>query len=303
MNIIKQIIISMRPRQWFKNLFLFAGLVFSLRLLHFEFFIRTFTGFVLFSLLSGGVYIINDLVDFDKDRNHPEKKDRPIPSLRLNKSHALIFALFLVPSVIILGFYINLNYGIIQIIYLLIQVFYSFIGKNIVILDVMLISAGFVMRAIAGSAVINIGISHWLLICTLLISIFLALCKRRHELVYIKEFNSAETRSVLSSYQVNMIDQMISIVAAVTLMAYTLYTISPDVVSKFRTHNLLFTIPMVLFGIFRYLYIVHVKKQGSSPEKVLLTDMPMVINIVIWFIMVVLVLYFKDSLIFSDIKF
>lgn len=303
MNTIFQIIISMRPRQWFKNLFVFASLVFSLHLLHIDYFLLTMQGFILFSILSGCVYIINDIIDFDKDRNHPEKKHRPIASLKLKKSYALTAVLILLPITISAGFLINNKYAFVQIIYFLIQLFYSFFGKNIVILDVMLIAFGFVLRAIAGSFVIEIGISHWLLICTLLISLFLALCKRRHELIFIREHGLNETRRVLEFYQVDMIDQMISIVTASTLMAYILYTISPDVVFKFRTNNLLFTIPMVLFGIFRYLYIVYVMKKGSSPEKILLSDIPMIINLFLWFITVVVVLYFKDSISFFDITF
>lgn len=295
MNTLLQIIISMRPRQWFKNLFLFAGLVFSLHLLHLDYFFRTLIAFFLFSLLTGSVYIINDLVDFEKDKKHPKKSNRPIASLKLAKSTAVFAVIILLPITISAGFFLNTKYGIIQIVYFILQLFYSFYGKNIVILDVMLISFGFVIRAVAGSFVIDIGISHWLLICTLLLSIFLALCKRRHELVYTDIKSNAETRAVLSEYRVDMIDQMISIATASTLMAYILYTISQDVVMKFRTTNLLFTIPMVLFGIFRYLYIVYVLKDGESPERVVLSDTAMIINIVLWFVAVVMILYFKDS--------
>ncbi len=299
MKVLIYILISMRPKQWFKNLFLFAGLIFSLNLFHLDYLKLTMMGFFLFSLLSGCVYIINDLVDYNKDRNHPEKKNRPIASQCLKKSYALTAVILLLPVSISAGFLINERYGIIQIVYFVMQLFYSFFGKNIVILDVMLISFGFVLRAIAGSFVIEIGISHWLLICTLLLSLFLALCKRRHEYITTKCNGTGKTRRVLEFYSVDFIDQMISVVTASTLMAYILYTISSDVVEKFNTSNLLFTIPMVLFGIFRYLYVVYILKKGSSPEKVILSDIPMIINLIIWFIVVVFVLYFRGALSFQ----
>ncbi len=311
MKILKYILISMRPRQWFKNLFIFAGLVFSLHLMDLHYLKTTILGFILFSVLSGCVYIINDLADYKKDKNHDDKKNRPIASQKLSRINALAAVFILLPVTIFAGFMINEKFGIIQVVYLLMQLFYSFAGKNIVILDVMLISFGFVLRAIAGSFVIEIGISHWLLICTLLLSLFLALCKRRHELLNpafihentgLQEINKGKrehkTRNVLFSYDADFIDQMISVVTASTLMAYILYTISPDVVLKFRTNNLLFTVPMVLFGIFRYLYIVYVENKGSSPEKAILSDAHMIVNLILWFAVVVFVLYFRDGISF-----
>jgi len=293
MRTAKYLLLSMRPKQWIKNLFVFAGLIFSLNLFHSNNLQRTSAAFVLFSIVAGCVYIINDLVDMERDRCHPTKKERPLAAGKLSAATAVTFVTLVLPLCFIAAWMLNLKFTLLLAAYLVLQFFYSFMGKNIVILDVMLIALGFVIRAAAGAYVIHINISHWLLICTLLLALFLGFCKRRNEL-QVRSAPNGKTRKVLDHYDIYLIDQMIAVVTASTLMAYILYTISPDVVRKFHTKNLLFTVPMVLFGILRYLYLVHKRKSGESPEKMLLSDFPLLINIMLWFITVLIVLYFPN---------
>ena len=183
-------------------------------------------------------------------------------------------------------------FGLVALAYLLLIIFYSLFLKNIAILDVLSISLGFVLRAVAGSVIINVLISPWLLICTTLLALFLALAKRRHELVLL-EARAAEHRAILKEYTPRLLDQMISVVTASTLMAYSLYTIWPETVDKFQTENLLLTIPFVLYGIFRYLYLIYRKDMGGSPEIILIKDKPLILNLVLWFLVVMLVLYWR----------
>ena len=281
----------MRPTQWIKNLFIFAALLFAQKFFDWPLLLKTVIAFVKFCILSGSLYLLNDIFDQTEDKHHPKKFKRPIASGEINRGLAL--SLFVVLSLIalVLGFFLNLNFFIAAVVYFVLQIVYSIRLKHVVILDVFIVAAGFVIRVVAGGLVIDVPISSWLLICTLLLSLFLAMSKRRHEIVLLENIAS-EHRPILKEYSLYLLDQMIAVVTASTLIAYCLYTISGETVEKFGTTNLVFTAPFVLYGIFRYLYLVHQKGKGGSPEFLILKDKPLLIDIVLWVGAVAFVLYF-----------
>ena len=289
-NQIKLIIQSMRPKQWIKNLFIFAAIVFSKNFLNFALLQKTFFVFVLFCLLTGSIYIINDLIDIKKDKIHPEKRKRPIASGKLNRQIAVIASLFFAMSSIGLIFYIDPKILSYCIIYFIIFILYSVYLKHLLIVDVFIIAIGFVLRILIGATVIGVMISHWLLICTMFLALFLGFCKRRNELIILTN-NSHKHRKNLQDYNPYFLDQMISVTTASMIISYTLYTISPESIQNFGTDKLIYTIPFVLYGIFRYLYIVHQKNQGGSPTDIVLTDKPFIINIGLWIISCFLIIY------------
>ncbi|MGC9110653.1 MAG: decaprenyl-phosphate phosphoribosyltransferase [candidate division WOR-3 bacterium] len=286
-NIIK----SMRPKQWVKNLLVFAALIFSENLLTGTRLLRSIAAFVAFCLVSGAVYIINDIVDRENDRMHPKKRLRPIASGKLPLSTAAIAAVIAVSIGIGGGFYLDRRFGLVIAAYFLLQLAYSFMLKKVVVLDVMVVAAGFAMRAIAGTYVISVQISPWLFVCAILLALFLALAKRRHELLFL-EGGGISHRSVLGKYSETLLDQMIAVATSATVIAYCLYTIAPETVRKFGTHNLILTVPFVLYGIYRYLYLVYRREEGGAPEKVLFTDLPLIIDVFLWLLSVVVILYF-----------
>jgi 4-hydroxybenzoate polyprenyltransferase len=289
---IAQIVTSMRPQQWIKNLFIFAALIFSGNLFYITDVYLTVFGFILFSALASGVYIFNDIIDIEKDKLHPIKSGRPLPSGKLNKNTALTISIFLVVSSIIVSSFVDRMFGMILLLYLIINIWYSYQLKTFVILDVMTISAGFVLRVIAGALLINVPTSEWLIICTILLSLFLGFSKRRHELT-ILERHANTHRPVLNDYSPYFLDQMIGIVTATTVMSYALYTISDETIQKFGTKNLIYTVPFVLYGIFRYLYLVHKKEEGGNPTKLLVTDVPIIINVILWISTAIIIIYRK----------
>lgn len=295
MTLVHALIKTMRPKQWTKNAFVFAGLIFSLKLFDFWSLVKVIAAFCTFCLVSGTVYIINDIIDYEKDRNHPEKRNRPIASDLLPRPLAAVLALVIIVAALVIAFSLEPNFAWICVFYFTMNLGYSLYLKNIVIIDVIIIALGFILRAVAGAVVIDVFISEWLLICTMLLALFLALCKRRHELALTEELadqgKKTKTRQVLAEYSLDLLDQMIAVVTASALMAYSLYTISGSVMTKFHTTNLQFTIPFVLFGIFRYLYLVHKKNLGGSPEMILLKDTPLIIDLVLWVAVVFSVLY------------
>ncbi len=291
-GVFKALLETMRPRQWTKNGVLFAGILFSLQIFQLVPLIKTIAAFFLFCMISGTVYILNDILDYQRDLAHPEKKNRPIPSGRLPRKLALMFDIVIGTIALTMSFWLEPTFGWISLAYLVMNIAYSLYLKNIVIVDVLIIAMGFVFRAVGGAMVIQVDISEWLLICTFLLALFLALCKRRHELDIIEDKASAH-RAVLKEYNSVLLDQMISVVTASALMAYALYTISDNVVEKFHTQNLIFTVPFVLFAIFRYLYLVHAKNLGGSPERALIQDKAMVIDIGLWVLAVTAILYFS----------
>ena len=288
-NIPKGLIRALRPKQWTKNLLVFAGLIFSRQYSDPDAVLRSCATFGVFCLLAGAVYIINDLVDVEEDRLHPRKCNRPIASGQLPMAIARAAAMVLAPVALLGAFRINWSTGIVAASYFAITLLYNFTLKHRVIWDVLAVSAGFVLRAVAGVTALDAAISPWLLICTLLLALFLALTKRRQELVLL-ENGAGEHRPILEEYSPPLLDQMIAVVTASTLMSYCLYTISDRTVREFGNHNLLLTIPFVIYGIFRYLYLVHQKDQGDAPDRVFLSDTPMLVNVALYIVVVVAIL-------------
>ncbi len=286
------IIRSMRPKQWVKNLLVFAALIFSENLLHFPKLVRTLGAFLAFCFVSGAVYVINDIVDREQDRFHPKKRLRPIASGALPILPAAVAAVVAVVIGIGGGFYLDWRFGVTVLFYFLLQLAYSFQLKKVVVLDVMVVAAGFALRAVSGTYVIAVEISPWLFVCAILLALFLALAKRRHELLFL-EGGGISHRSVLGKYSETLLDQMIAVATSATVIAYCLYTIAPETVHKFGTRNLILTVPFVLYGIYRYLYLVYRKEEGGAPEKVLFTDSPLIIDVALWLLSVILVLYFS----------
>ena len=280
----------MRPEQWIKNFFVFTALLFSKNLLNLSKDIDALVGFIIFCMITGCSYIINDLVDLEKDKLHPTKSQRPIASGRLNKTTAIKITTIICLVSLSFAFYINSFFGIIVLTYFLLNIGYSIYLKNIVIIDVVTIASGFVLRVLGGAVIISVTSSQWLVLCTILLSLFLGFSKRRHELVLLED-NATGHRKVLEHYSPYFLDQMISVVTASTLICYALYTMSKDTIEKLGTSKLIYTIPFVLYGIFRYLYLVHQKEKGGSPTEVVFTDKPMIINISLWVIASVMFIY------------
>lgn len=289
---VRSIVITMRPRQWTKNVLLFAGLIFSLQAFQPALFLKSLFGFIIFCALSGCIYILNDLVDMEKDKHHPKKALRPLASGRLSPAIARSTFIIILILCLSLAYFLEPWFFVIGFIYLLMNIGYSFYFKKIVILDVMFVASGFVLRAVAGAVVINVVISPWLLICTFFLALFLAFCKRRSELLSMEKKDKT-FRDVLVHYTPEVLDQMIAVVTASSLMAYSFYTVSDSVVEKFQTDFLFLTIPFVLFAIFRYLYLVHTKNMGGNPELVLLTDIPMIMDIFCYVCVVFFILYLR----------
>lgn len=289
---IKYIILSMRIQQWVKNLFIFAALIFSGHLFKLYDLWLTAAGFIVLSFASSAVYLFNDVVDSEKDKLHPEKSHRPIPSGKLQPSAAISVFFFFTALSLIFAYLINPYFGMIVLIYILTNIAYSFWLKRLVIIDVMTISFGFVLRVVAGAIIIDVPTSEWLIICTILLSLFLGFSKRRSELVLL-ETTANTHRSVLTQYSPRFLDQMIGIVTASTVMSYALYTISEETVLKFGTKYLIYTVPFVLYGIFRYLYLVHKKQEGGNPAHTILTDPPLIINVLFWALVSSIIIYWK----------
>lgn len=282
---------SMRPRQWTKNLVIFAPLLFAQHLLHQEPLLQAVCAFCVFCVLSGCVYIMNDLIDLEQDKRHPIKSRRPLASGALRPWTARVaIAVLLVAGTAVSLVFLNKAFLIVAGVYLLLQIAYSTVLKHVVIIDVFCIAAGFILRVTAGAEAISVTFSTWLLFCTTLLALFLALSKRRHELLLLEE-NARHHRRILFEYTPELLDQMISIVTTATVIAYILYTISDETVAKFGTENLKYSVPFVLYGIFRYLYLIHRKNEGGSPEKVLLNDRPILFTVVLYAVCVGLILY------------
>jgi len=281
---------TMRPKQWTKNGFVFLGLLFSDDRLFFSPvpFAKTLLAFVIFCLLSSTVYLVNDIADIEKDRQHPRKRHRPLPAGEVKTWQAALLAAVIVAIGIPAAFLLNPPFGAIATMYLVTMMAYSFILKNVVIIDVFTIAVGFVMRAMAGPLVLDIHISPWLYVMTVLLALFLALNKRRHELVLLND-SATNHRQILKEYSPRLLDQMIAVVTSSTIMAYCLYTFTaPNLPTD---HSMMLTIPFVLYGIFRYLYLVHQKNQGGSPDEIVVKDLPILIDVVLWGLSALLILY------------
>ena len=281
---------SLRPEQWTKNLLVLAGVVFGGRLLEPRAVAIAAAAFAIFCALSGAVYLFNDLADREADQNHPLKRERPIASGRLATTTAVIAGVILGGGGVIAAFLIGTQFGIIAATYMAALLLYSLALKHVVILDALMIAAGFVLRAIAGAVAVAVPIGHWLLVCTTLLALFLALSKRRHELVLLAD-GATDHRPILEEYSPYLLDQMIGVVTSSTLIAYAVYATSADTAARLGTGKLGLTIPFVLYGIFRYLYLVHRKRGGGSPAAMLLTDRPLLVCVALWAASVIALLY------------
>ena len=289
MAMLGAIAVSMRPRQWVKNFFVFAGLVFSQRL---------FTGaawtavaaFAIFCALSGAIYLLNDVADRERDRLDPRKRVRPIAAGQLPVGVAVAAAAALIVAGLVSSAWLPRPFLITALAYVVLLVAYSAWLKHVVIVDVIVVAGGFVLRAVAGAVVIEVEMSGWLVICTILSALFLALGKRRYEYLVL-EGDAALHRPILAEYSPALLDQMIAVVTASTVTTYALYTMSPETVAKFHTHLLPATLPFVLYGIFRYLYLLYRRQLGGNPSELLVSDRALLINTIGWICAVLLIIY------------
>ncbi|HEV8479439.1 MAG TPA: decaprenyl-phosphate phosphoribosyltransferase [Candidatus Eisenbacteria bacterium] len=288
---------SIRPTQWTKNGLLFAGALFAHDLTDPRVALRSVLGFICFCMLSGAIYLANDLRDLEADRLHPVKRKRPIASGDLPPSWAWAALVIIIVAACALAWFLGPTFSITAVAFLLINFLYNFQLKRLVLLDVISISTGFVLRAIAGVELIrplepHVEISPWLLVCTFFLALFLGFGKRRQEIVVHQE-RAGEQRVVLKQYTVELLDMLNTLCAGTTLVAYAIYTIWPATVAKVGSEGLLYTVPFVAYGLFRYLWIVLLRVQGEDPSAVLIKDRPLLLNVVLWALVVALVLYVR----------
>ena len=285
------LLLTLRPEQWTKNLLIFAGVLFGGRLLDAAAVWNAVAMFAVFCGLSSAVYVFNDLADRDADRRHPLKSSRPIASGQLAPQVAGLAGVLTAGAAMAGALVLGRMPALVAGAYLVLLLLYSAAFKHVVIVDVLVIAGGFVLRAIAGAVAVSVPISEWLLVCTTLLALFLALSKRRHELTLLGDAATGHRR-ILEEYSPYLLDQMIAVVTASTLIAYSLYATSPETAERFGTHRLGLTIPFVLYGIFRYLYLVHQKLGGGSPAAMLVTDRPLLVCVALWTLSVAMILYF-----------
>ena len=292
MNMVKSLIQTMRPKQWAKNIFLFAGLIFDQKLNDTPSFLRVFAGFVLFCLISGAVYIINDIADIEGDRKHPEKRFRPIASGAIPIRAAWISAVIILLIDIPLTLLLSPTFTLFVLMYLALNLAYSKFLKHIPIIDVIILASFYVLRVAAGVALIDVKrFSPWLYVVTTLLALFIGFGKRRTELALLAE-GAKDHRRVLEGYTIPLLDQFITIVSGTTIVAYSLYTFSaPNLPTN---HSMMLTIPFVLYGIFRYLYLIHLEK-GGSPEDVVFSDKPLQAAVVLYGLAVIIIFYLLNN--------
>ena len=294
-----------RPRQWTKNGLVFAPLIFSQNFTDWRLLARSLAAFVGFCLVSSAVYVLNDLCDIERDRAHPEKRLRPLPSGQVSNRAAIVLLLVCLAAGSAVGLAANFETVAVMWSYAGLVTLYSVFFKNVVVLDVLILSAGFVLRATAGACAIHVEVSPWLFVCTILLATFLALGKRRQEIVALEDA-AGEHRAILSEYTPYLLDHMITVIASTTIMAYSLYTMSKDMKSKMELIGHSFgpidpkfmmglTVPYVLYGMLRYLYLIHRKELGGSPERVLFTDRPLLVAVVLWIGTALLLLYLASQ--------
>lgn len=278
---LKDLVTSLRPQQWIKNTFIFAALIFAGELLHPEKVLIACAAFLCFCALSSAVYLFNDVRDAEADRQHPLKKLRPIAAGRLSGRTAIVISAILAAAALTISLLIAKLLAVMAASYFVLNLLYTIALKRIAVVDVMCIAAGFVLRAAAGGAAIAVAVSSWLIICTFFLALFLGLAKRRHELVLL-ENNSSLHRENLAEYSPYLLDQMIVIVMTGTLVCYILYTLSEEVQKKLDAPHLYVTIPYVLYGIYRYLYLIHRREGGGNPSAALFSDRPLLIDVLLW---------------------
>ncbi len=288
-EMLKAIIREMRPRQWAKNVFIFAALIFDEQLTQKEPLLRTIAGFILLCLISSAVYIMNDIADVESDRAHPTKRNRPIAAGQLSIPLALVLAIAMAAFALAAGFALEPGFGWIITLYFVLNLLYSLWLKHKPIIDVMIIAAGFVLRVAAGVVLIEVTrFSPWLYVCTTLLALIIGFGKRRAEIILLADGANAH-RKVLDGYTIGFLDQLIVVVSATTIMAYSLYTFSA---LNLPSNNLMMlTIPFVIYGVFRYLYLIHVEDAGGAPEELILSDRPLLATLILWGLLAVAILY------------
>lgn len=288
---LRGLIKSLRPRQWIKNVFLLAGIVFDRQLTNTDAVIRTLLGVVIFSLLSSSIYLINDIADLEADRSHPIKRSRPIAQGVVPIRVAAVAAAFLILATLIPAFMLSTYFGVICLVYFLINLAYSKWLKHLPIIDVMVLASGYVLRVAAGVSLITVErFSPWLYVVTTLFALFVGLGKRRGELSLLQSETHVHRR-VLDGYTIPFLDQLITIVSGTTIVAYSLYTFSAPNLPE--NHTMMLTIPFVLYAIFRYLYLVQVKMLGSAPEELALTDRPLQVTFFLWGLLILIIFYLR----------
>lgn len=280
---------ALRPRQWVKNVFVLAALVFAGRLTDPHGVALALGGFAIFCMLSSAVYLVNDVRDRDADRLHPVKRGRPIAAGEISPAAASGLSVVLAVAALVAAFRMDPGFGKVASGYFVLNLAYSFGLKRVVILDVMIVATGFLLRAWAGALVLDVAISRWLVLCTGLIALFLGFVKRRQEIAALG--GGEATRPILREYSLPFLDQMIGVVTGATVVAYSLYAFSPEVAQKLGTQHMGLTIPFVLFGIFRYLYLVHQRGEGENPTAIMLKDVPLMLDVALWGVAVLVALY------------
>lgn len=288
LDTLSALLTAMRPKQWTKNLLVFAALVFDHQLDNVGHFALVFGAFICFCLASSSTYLVNDVMDRESDRLHPKKRHRPIASGKLSERTALVAAAVAFLTSVGVGFLLRPAFAGVILLYIVLIVAYSLSLKHMVILDAFTISAGFVLRAAGGAVVLDVPISPWLYVCTVLLSLFLAFGKRRAELNLLED-SAAEHRRNLDEYTVPLLDQLILITTAATVMAYSLYTFTADNLPE--NHSMMLTIPFVLYGVFRYLFLIYARGEGGAPEQVLLSDRPLLVSVMLWGLAAVAIVY------------
>lgn len=282
----KNYFLALRPKQWLKNVFVLAALIFAKQIFNWSAVGQTVLALVIFCLLASAGYLINDLVDLEKDKFHPVKSKRPIPSGKIKPAAVIIYSLVLAAAGLFLAGFLGINFLVVALIYVFLHIFYTFFLKELVIIDLLMVAVFYVLRVIAGGVAINVYVSPWLLICTFFLALFIAVSKRRHELVLLQEEAYAH-RTVLKEYTPQLLDQMLAMVTPATLVAYSLYTFTSG-----KSANLIFTIPFVVYGLFRYLYLVFSRDEGGEPSEILINDLPLKISILLWAAGAVLIFYY-----------
>ena len=289
-----------RVQQWVKNLFVFVPLLFSLHLFDLFYFLQTLSAFIVFCFASSAIYVINDIVDIEADRAHPVKRNRPLPAGDISKNLAVVIAIVLLVLVSWSMIYFNNKFILSVVAFVVLNVLYSFWFKNIVILDVFSIAGGFSIRVLAGAFAIQVPISSWLLLTTMFISLFLGVMKRRSELKLVSESIKTNpeseqigthSRKVLAQYSLNFADQMATIAATGVIVCYALYSVAPRTVSGFNTEWLIYTTPFVVFGIFRFMYLEYISGKGENTTRTLATDIPMIVNVLLYVLATVVIIY------------
>jgi len=280
----------LRPKHWIKNLFVFAALIFSLNLFNIVKSINSLKSFFAFCLASSFVYIINDIIDIEQDKKHQKKRYRPIASGKIPIKNAITISIICLIISMTLAYFINLNTLIIITVYIFVNIFYSIKIKNVVILDVMFIALGFILRMIAGATAIEVSFSNWILLTTFCISLFLGFGKRRGEIL-LENNNTQNTRFVLKLYSIKFLDYIIMSSVTLTIISYALYTIDSEVIKRLGTDKLIYTVPLVIYGIFRYLYVIYKSDSNEDPTEVVLKDKSIISAVLLWILLVIGLIY------------